>query len=96
MQDALHRGVLDFVMHDVKSRLRFDRDSINYLADLLSHDLARNNAFRYALLESMGPYHSTKNSGANIRKFTWANGTVLLPVWKTVIVRLEFFNDFQV
>ena len=76
MQDALHRGVLDFVMHDVKSRFRFDRDSINYLADLLSDDLARNNAFRYALLESMGAYHSTKNSGANIRKFTWANGTV--------------------
>ena len=28
---------------------RFGRDSINYLADLLSNDLARNIAFRYAL-----------------------------------------------
>ena len=33
----------------VKSRFRFGRDSINYLADLLSDDLARNTAFRYAL-----------------------------------------------
>ena len=35
--------------NDVKSRFRFGRDSINYLADLLSDDLARNTAFRYAL-----------------------------------------------
>ena len=34
--------------NDVKSRFRFGRDSINYLADLLSDDLARNTAFRYA------------------------------------------------
>ena len=32
----------------VKSRVRFDRESINYLADLLCDDLARNTAFRYA------------------------------------------------
>ena len=31
--------------NDVKSRFRFGRDSINYLADLLSDDLARNTAF---------------------------------------------------
>ena len=35
--------------NDVKSRFRFGRDSINYLADLLSDDLARNAAFRYTL-----------------------------------------------
>ena len=57
--------------NDVKSRFRFGRDSINYLADLLSDDLARNTAFRYAL-----PRYS------------------LFPVWKTINVRLEFFNDF--
>ena len=34
--------------NNVKSRFRFGRDSINYLADLLSDDLARNTAFRYA------------------------------------------------
>ena len=34
---------------DVKSRFRFGRDSINYLARLLSDNLARNAAFRYAL-----------------------------------------------
>ena len=58
--------------NDVKSRFRFGRDSINYLADLLSDDLARNTAFRYALPR-------------------WCS---LFPVWKTIIVRLEFFNDF--
>ena len=36
--------------NDVKSRFCFGRNSVNYLADLLSNDLARNNAFRYALL----------------------------------------------
>ena len=35
--------------NDIKSRFRFGRYSINYLADLLSNDLARNAAFRYAL-----------------------------------------------
>ena len=35
--------------NDIKSRFLFGRDSINYLADLLSDDLARNTAFRYAL-----------------------------------------------
>ena len=35
--------------NDVKSRFRFGRDSINSLADLLSDDLARKTAFRYAL-----------------------------------------------
>ena len=34
---------------DVKSRFRFGRDSINYLADLLSDDLARNTARNHAL-----------------------------------------------
>ena len=32
-----------------KSRFRFGRDFINYLADLLSDDLTRNTAFQYAL-----------------------------------------------
>ena len=36
--------------NDVKSRFRFGRDSIDYLADLLSDDQARNTAFWYALL----------------------------------------------
>ena len=36
--------------NDVKTRFRFGRDCINYLADLFSDDLARNTAFRYALL----------------------------------------------
>ena len=35
--------------NDLKSRFRFGRDSINYLADLLSDDLARNTSFWYAL-----------------------------------------------
>ena len=35
--------------NDVKSRFRFGRDSINYFADFLSDDLARNTALRYAL-----------------------------------------------
>ena len=34
--------------NDVKSRFRFCRECINYLADLLSDDLARNTAFQYA------------------------------------------------
>ena len=34
---------------DVKSRFRFGRDFINYLADLLSDDLARNTARNHAL-----------------------------------------------
>ena len=34
---------------DVKSRFRFGRDSLNYLADLLSDDLARNTARNHAL-----------------------------------------------
>ena len=38
--------------NDVKSRFRFGRNSINYLADLLSNDLARNTAFRNALSSS--------------------------------------------
>ena len=38
--------------NDVKSRFRLGRDSIDYLADLLSDDLARNTAFRYALPSS--------------------------------------------
>ena len=36
--------------NDVKSRFRFGRDSINYLVDLLSDDLARNTARYHALL----------------------------------------------
>ena len=35
--------------NDVKSRFLFGRDSINYLADLLSRDQARKTAFRYAV-----------------------------------------------
>ena len=35
--------------NDVKSRFRFGRDSINYLVDLLSDDLARNTARNHAL-----------------------------------------------
>ena len=55
MQDVPDRGVLGVLMHikrilnDVKSRFHFGRDSINYLADLLSDDLARNTARNHAL-----------------------------------------------
>ena len=35
--------------NDIKSRFRFGIYFINYLADLLSNDLARNTTFRYAL-----------------------------------------------
>ena len=35
---------------DVKSRSRFGRDSVNYLAELLSDDLARNTARNHAAL----------------------------------------------
>jgi len=35
--------------NDVMSRFRFGRDSINYLVDLLSDDLARNTARNYAI-----------------------------------------------
>ena len=35
--------------NDVKSRFRFGRDCINYVADLLPDDLAKNITFRYAL-----------------------------------------------
>ena len=58
VQDAPDHAVLGFFNahldqyfseNDVKSRFRFGRDCINYLADLLSDDLARNTAFRYAL-----------------------------------------------
>ena len=35
--------------NDVQSRFRFGRDPINYLAYLLSDNLARNTAFLYAL-----------------------------------------------
>ena len=35
--------------NDIKSRFRFGRDCVNYVADLLPDDLAKNIAFRYAL-----------------------------------------------
>ena len=62
--------------NDVKSRFRFCRDCINYLADLLSNDLARNTAFRYAPPSPWALTIRPKNSGANFRKFPWPNGTV--------------------
>ena len=40
--------------NDVKSRFRLSRDCINYLADLLSDNLARNTAFQYALPSPWG------------------------------------------
>ena len=48
---------------DVKSRFRFGRDYINYLADLLSDDLARNTAFRYALPSPWALTNRPKTSG---------------------------------
>ena len=82
-------------MHNVKSRFRFGRDCINYLADLFSDDFnSEKHRFPVCSFKSMDAYHSTKKSGANFRKFPWANGSLFL-VWKTIIiVRLEFFNDF--
>ena len=74
---------------DGKSRFRFGRDSINYLADLLSDDLARNTAFQYALLS---PWALTIRP--KLRKSVpigkWYS---LILLWKSIIVRLEFFND---
>ena len=65
--------------NNVKSKSRFGRDSINYLAVLLCNDLARKAAFRNILPSpwalTIGPI---KKSGANFRKFPWANGTVFL------------------
>ena len=53
--------------NNVKSRFRFGWDSINYLADLLSDDLARNTAFRYALPSpwalTIGPKNPRRISG---------------------------------
>jgi len=58
MQDApdwarfrLFNAYLDEYLseNDVKSRFRFGRDSINYLADLYSYDLVRNTARNHAL-----------------------------------------------
>ena len=81
--------------NDVKSRFRFGRDSINYLADLLSDDLARNTAFRYALRSPWALTIRPKLPGRISENF---HGQMVqyFPVWKTIIVRLEFFNDFWV
>ena len=76
----------------VKSRFRFGRDSINYLADLLSDDLARNIAFRYVLPSPWALTIRPKISGRISRNF---HGQMVqsFPVWKTIIVRLEFIKS---
>ena len=78
---------------DVKSRFRFGRDCINYLADLLSDDLARNTAFRHALPSPWALTIRPKIPGRISGNF---HGQMvrLFSVWKTIIVSLEFFNDF--
>jgi len=50
-------------------------------------------------LKTKGAFHSTKNSGVNFRKFPWVNGTDVCSVENDKphsVVRLEFFNDFEV
>ena len=76
----------------VKSRFCFGRDSINYLADLLSDDLARNIAFRYVLPSPWALTIRPKIPGRISRNF---HGQMVqsFPVWKTLIVRLEFFKS---
>ena len=61
---------------DAKSRFHFGRDSIDYFADLLSDDLARNTAFRYALPCLWALTIRPKIPGQISKKFPWANGTV--------------------
>ena len=65
------------------------RRCLQYLAHLLSDNLARNAAFQYAL-----PIPFDQTSGANFREISMDKWYSLVPVWKTIIVRLEFFNDF--
>ena len=79
--------------NDVKSRFRFGRDSINYLADLLSDDLARNTAFQHAL-RVHGRLSFDQKFCGEFPKISMGKWNGLFPVWKTITVRLEFFNDF--
>ena len=76
----------------VKSRFRFGGDSINYLADLLSDDLARNTAFRYALPSPWALTIRPKIPGRISGNF---HGQMVqsFPGWKTIIVRLEFIKS---
>ena len=60
---------------DAKSRFRFGRDPINYFADLLFDDLARNTACRYALLCLWALTIGPKIPGQISKKFPWANGS---------------------
>ena len=56
--------------NDVKSRFRFGRDCINYLADLFSDDFnSEKHRFPLCSSKSMDAYHSTKKSGANFGNF---------------------------
>ena len=70
--------------NDVKSRFRFGRDSINYLADLLSDDLARNT------LASPWALTIRPKIPGRILEISMGKWYSLFPVWKTIIVRLEF------
>ena len=61
--------------NDVKSRFRIGR--LHKLPCwLVVRWSSEKHRFPVCSSESMGAYHSTKNSGANFRKFPWANGTV--------------------
>ena len=79
--------------NDVKSRFRFGRDSINYLADLLFDDLARNTAFQYALPSpwalTIRPKILERISG----NFHWQMVQSFSSV-EDDNCSLEFFNDF--
>ena len=55
--------------NDVKSRFLFGSDSINYLADLLSDNLARNTSFRYALPSPWALTVRPKNPGRSSGNF---------------------------
>ena len=80
--------------NDVKSRFRFGRHCINYLAGLLPDDLARTPLSGTLSSESMGAYHSTKKFRGKFPEISMGKWYSLFPEWKTIVVRLEFFNDF--
>ena len=56
--------------NDVKSRFRFGRDCINYLADLFSDDFnSEKHRFPVCSSKSMDAYHSTKNPEISMGKW---------------------------
>ena len=61
---------------------------------LLQHILWLCKYVRCVSTEPRGFYHSTKNSGANFRKFPWANGTVFFQCMEDDNFSLGIFYNF--